>query len=450
MLMQKTELPQLSDGGNWLRTLAIARWITRDPLQVGLDFWRQYGDIASFKLNGLPLHVFLVHPRHVYELLITHARHIRKDVTYTDTKRGLARFFGNGLLTSEGEFWRKQRKLVAPAFHAVRVNAYAECMTRYTLETIETWQDGAQVDVAEAMTNITLKIISYTLLHQTDLNIADRLGTAIARIQTFALQNFFFPLPFPSFGAFHAWQARRTLDQIVYAIIRERRADPTDRGDLLSMLLLTQDEDGNRMSDAEARDEVVTLFLAGHETTANALKWTFKLLSENPEAEARLHAELDAVLGGRTPTLADLPQLPYTNAVIKESMRLYPPAWTFSREALSDLEIGGYRIPKGAVLIVNTYITHRHPDFWQAPETFQPGRFLPENESKIDKWAYIPFGGGQRVCLGQSFALLEAVLLLATIASRFKLRLLPDHPIKQRAAITLYPENGLPMRVHKR
>lgn len=442
--------PRLSDNGNWLRTITIGLQMSRDPLQASLDLWRQHGDVFSFKVNGLPLHSFLMHPDHVQELLITHAKHIRKDATYTDTKQGLARFFGNGLLTSEGAFWRKQRKLAAPAFHATRVNAYAESMTRYASETLDGWQDGAELDIAHEMMLTTLKIISYTLLHQTDTNTAKRINEAMARIQQFAIQNFFIPLPFPTPSTLQARQARRMLDEVIYGVIRQRRADPSDRGDLLSMLLLTEDEDGNRMSDTEARDEAVTLFLAGHETTANTMNWTFKLLAENPEAEAKLHAELDSVLGGRAPTLADLRALPYTNAVIKEAMRLYPPAWSFSRELLTDLEIGGYHFPKGSVVILTSYITHRHPDFWEAPEAFRPERFLPENEGKIDKWAYIPFGGGQRVCIGQAFAMLEAALILATVASRYTLRLVPNRPIKRRAAITLYPEGGLPMTVHRR
>ena len=254
----------------------------------------------------------------------------------------------------------------------------------------------------------------------------------------------------PTPQKFRADRAVRELDRIVYGMINERRASGEDKGDLLSMLLLAEDEDGSRMSDKQARDEAVTLFLAGHETTANALNWTWYLLAQHPEVEAKLHDELDTVLAGQPPTLDDLKRLPYTEMVMKESMRLYPPAWSFSREALEDIQLGDYTVPKGSVVAILGYLTHRDPRWWDAPEAFMPERFSEENEANIPRYVYIPFGGGPRICIGNSFAMMEARLLLATIASRYRLALSPGQKVEPQPLITLNPKNGLPMTLRVR
>ena len=260
----------------------------------------------------------------------------------------------------------------------------------------------------------------------------------------------FLPKWIPTPGHIQARRAEKDLDEIVYGYINDRRKTGDDKGDLLSMLLLAEDEDGNRMTDKQVRDEAVTLYLAGHETTSNAMTWTFYLLEQNAEAEAKLHAELDDVLGGRTPTLADLRNLPYTEMVLKESMRLLPPVYGVGREAVEEVEIGGYTIPAGSNVGLHFYRAHRHPDFWNDPEKFDPERFSPENEKNIPRYAYMPFGGGPRVCIGNSFAMMEAQLLLATIAQHYKLRLAPEANVVLDPKITLRPKHGMPMTLHKR
>jgi cytochrome P450 len=279
-----------------------------------------------------------------------------------------------------------------------------------------------------------------------------KLNQAMRSVQELmmASQFSFLPAWMPTPLELRGRKAGRDLDEFVYGIIHQRRASNEDKGDLLSMLLMAEDDDGNHMTDVQVRDEVLTLFLAGHETTANAMNWTFMLLAQHPEIEARLHEELDMVLQGRSPTLADLKQLPYTEMVIKESMRLYPPAWSFSREATADLVIDGYQIPKKSGIIIHAYGTHHNPAYWDQPEVFNPERFSKENEVKIQKYSYIPFGGGPRVCIGFSFAMMEAQLLLATIAQRYRLNLEPGQIIEKAAMITLFPKNGLTMTIKKR
>lgn len=441
----------ISDKGRPLMTLNFMIDMARDMLGKLIRMRDQHGDTFMFQMAGMPPNYVFTRPEHVRDILITNAKNIQKDVGFTDTKIGLARWLGSGLLTSEGTFWRRQRKMIAPAFHAQRVSAYAETMAQYTGEMLATWQDGQTRDIAHEMADLTLNVISETMLHSVNRADTARIARAMRDIQeAFGPFGQLLPAWFPLPSRLRAAQGGRDLDEIVYRIIRERRADPTDRGDLLSMMMLTEGDDGERMTDRELRDEAVTLFLAGHETTANTLNWTFRLLAKHPEIEAKLHAELDSVLGGRLPTLADLRRLPYTEMVIKESMRLYPPAWSFSREAVNDMNVDGYHIPKGSMIVLSQSLTHRHPDFWADPDRFDPERFSPANEPNIEKWAYFPFGGGQRVCIGQSFAMLEAVLLLAGISSQYKLRLAPTYRDEAAAVITLYPKYGLPMTLHKR
>lgn len=414
------------------------------------DLFSTYGDTFYVRIGNQPLVFFFTKPEHVRDILITNASGIRKDDEYTNPKTGLARFFGTGLLTSEGEFWKRQRKLIAPAFHTQRVSAYADTMVRYAQELVNTWRDGELRNIASDMMNLTMNIISYTLFSSTNQDDNQRIGQAVEIIQKIFSDGGVLPVWFPTRARYRGKRAERDLNHMVYRILAERRADLRDTGDLLSMLLLTEGDNGERMTDKEIRDEIVTLYLAGHETTANTLNWTFYLLSRHPEVEKRMHAELDTVLAGRAPTLADLPHLRYTEQVIKESLRLYPPAWAFSREAIVDLNIGGYDVPAGSIIQIMPYFIHRNPHVWERPSEFDPDRFSEANIHKIDKWAYIPFGGGQRICIGQSFAMLEAHLILVTIASRYQLRLKEGHIVKPFAAITLYPQGGLPMTVHKR
>ena len=269
-------------------------------------------------------------------------------------------------------------------------------------------------------------------------------------IQKVMGEAWFLPPWVPDPRQWRANRAKRDLDEIVYRMIGEWRATGEDRGDLLSMLLLAEDEDGKRMTDRQARDELVTLMLAGHETTANTLNWTWMLLAQHPEVEAKLHAELDAVLGGRPPSLEDLPNLAYTEMVVKEAMRLYPAAWAISREAIEDVPLRNGTLPRGSVVGVMIYFTHRDPRWWPDPERFDPERFRAENAAAIPRYAYLPFGGGPRVCIGNGFAMMEARLLLATIASRYRLELAPGHVVKPAPLITFNPKGGMPLIVRSR
>ncbi len=426
-------------------------WLFRgDIISIFDGWWRDYGDVYCVRVGNTRQYVITA-PEAIHQVLVLEAEKFHKDVDYTDPKRGLARFLGNGLLTSDGSFWKRQRRLAAPAFHARRIEAYAATMVDYTLKTLDGWRDGALLDISREMTRTTMLIVARTLFDADVAGDVERVGQAMEVIQRYAGDKAP-PLPpwVPTPMELRARRACRDLDDIIYAIIRQRRASGEDRGDLLSMLLLARDERGDYMSDRQARDEAVTLFLAGHETTANTLNWTWYLLAQHPEVEAKLHAELDAALAGRPPTLADLERLPYTEMVIKESLRLYPPAWGFGRLAVADVEIGGYMIPAGSSVGILSYFTHRHPDYWDEPERFWPERFSPENEARIHKYAYIPFGGGPRICIGSSFAMMEARLLLATIASRYRLQLMPGQRVEMLPLITLNPKGGLPMTARAR
>ena len=421
------------------------RHMQADLLGILRGWAQRYGDIVLTRA-GRELNYNVFHPDMIHEVLVEHAPSLHKTPDYTDPKLGLARFLGGGLLTSDGEFWKRQRKLVAPALHARRVESYAETMVTFTLRALEGWHSGEILDVDGAMTRLTLDIVAKTLFDTDVAEDAATIGRAMADLQrafgTFTILPAWVLTP----GRQKAARAARDLDSIVYRLIDERRGSGEDRGDLLSMLLLAVDEAGG-MTRQQARDEAVTLFLAGHETTANALKWTWYLLSEHPAVEAKLHAELDRALGGQPPTLADLERLPYTEMVIKEAMRLYPPAYAFSRLAMADLTVGGYYVPKGSALHLSPFVTHRDPRWFPEPDRFDPDRFAPEREKELPRYAYFPFGGGPRVCIGNAFAMMEARLIVATIAGRYRLVLAPGQRVEPEPLITLVPKHGLKMRV---
>lgn len=434
--------------------LHTLREVERDPLAYLQQATQRYGDLWQME-TGPMRQVIISHPDHIYEVCVRQADQFHKDRDYSDTRRGLARFLGNGLLTSDGEFWKRQRKLVAPAFHTRRISAYAETMIERTLHMLDGWEGQRELDVDAEMMRLTLQIVVKALFNADITEEAERVGDAMTVLQYMAGSNSFsiealLPEWLPTPKRFRENRAVSDLDGIVYPLIAERRASGEDKGDLLSMLLLSEDEDGGRMSDKQVRDEAVTLFLAGHETTANTLNWTWMLLAQHPEVEARLHAEIDAVLGDRPPKLADLKQLPYAEQVIKESMRLYPPAYAFGRMALNDVEIDGYVIPQGSSVGVISYLAHRDPRWWDEPERFNPDRFSPEHEPHIRRYSYLPFGAGPRICIGNSFAMMEAHLLLVAVAQRYQLRLAPGQVVEPEPLITLRPKNGLHMRLEAR
>ncbi|MCS6925788.1 MAG: cytochrome P450 [Candidatus Binatia bacterium] len=417
----------------------------RDPLRFLQESARRYGDLVHFTIASQ--HVFLLnHPAYIQDVLVTHHRNFVKG-------RGLERakdFLGEGLLTSEGELHRRQRRLVQPAFHRQRIAAYGAVMVEYAARTRARWQEGARIDIAQEMMRLTLAVVTKTLFDAEVEAEASAVGAAITTLMEGwpRLMSPFYPvwkrLPLPSTRRLAEAGAR--LDAIIHQIISERRRSGADRGDLLSMLLLAQDEEGGGgMTDKQVRDEAMTLFLAGHETTANALTWTWYLLSQHPQVDAQLYAELDRVLAGRLPTADDVPQLPYTRMVFAESMRLYPPAWVLGRRALEAYEIPPYTIPANALLLMSPYVVHRDPRYFSDPDRFDPQRWTPEAQAERPKFAYFPFGGGPRQCIGEAFAWMEGVLLLATIAQRWRLRLVPGHPVVPHPLVTLRPKYGMPM-----
>jgi cytochrome P450 len=423
----------------------------KDPLGFFVRAAREYGDVVRCRILKGEVY-FLVHPDHVREVLVARQHDFMKGRGIQWAKT----FLGEGLLTSEGEFHTRQRRLSQPAFHRQRLQAYGAVMTDFAVRAAARWRDGGTVDMAREMNALTMAVVGKTLFDADVLSEADEIGASLTAIVSL-FHRFNHPfaalvnrLPLPSNIRFA--RARERLDGIIYRIVAERRASGRDHGDLLSMLLLARDDegDGGRMTDRQLRDEVMTLFLAGHETTANALTWTLYLLAQNPEAEAALHDELRAVLGGRVPTAEDIPALRVTEGVFAEAMRLFPPAWGLGRKALRDVDLGGFTIPAGAFVVLSPYVTHRDPRFFPDPLRFDPGRFTPEARAARPKFAYFPFGGGARGCIGEPFAWMEGVLLLATLAERFSFRVAPGQRVAPHALITLRPRYGMRMVLRAR
>lgn len=430
--------------------LGNMRAFTRDTLGFLLET-RRYGDLVTVRFG--PYISFIVnHPDLIHQILVTDADKFYKAAI---TRKVMEPVVGKGLFSNEGEPWKRQRRLTQPAFHTRRIGAYADVMVKHTLRQIATWTPGSTRSIDREMAELTMGIIAETLFNAEVGPEADAIGQAVTTVLSIMNRRFdrLFPtpnwLPIPENWTFKREIAR--LDALIQRFIDERRRTGEDRGDLLSMLLLAQDEDdGGFMTDKQVRDEAITLFGAGHETTSNALMWTFYCLSEHPEVETRLHAEIDAVLGERPPTLDDLLRLPYTEMVIKEAMRLYPPAWSATREPKTDVTLGGWLVRRGEAIMLNFYGVHRDPRFFPDPERFDPERFNPENEKRIPKYAYLPFGGGPRICIGNAFAMMEARLILATIAQRFTLRLAPGHTVTPERVFTLRSKGGMPMIVMPR
>ncbi len=361
---------------------------------------------------------------------------------------------GESLLTSEGETHRRQRRLIQPMFHHERIATYAEPMVRRAEDAAARWTDGAELDVHAEMAALTLAIVGETLF---GADVDEERSATVRRALTDTLAMFdrvYSPvfrvlarLPTPTMRRYRRIEA--DLDRVIDELIAERRATGASGGDLLSLLLRAQ-EDGAGMADEQVRDEALTLFLAGHETTANALAWTWWLLSEHPDVEARLHAELERALGGRSPTAADLERLGYARMVLSESIRLRPPAWAIGRRAIRDVRIGETDVPAGSIVVVAPWLLHHDARWWPEPEAFRPERWTPSESAGRPRGAFVPFGGGPRVCVGEPFAWMEGVLLLSTIAQRWRFRLVPGRAVEAQPVVTLRPRNGLPMRAERR
>ena len=420
-----------------------------NPLAFGRRVSAEYGDVVDLRIFNRRIFL-LTRPEHIHQVLVRDADKFHKSPVY---RIFLGRALGEGLLTSEGDFWRRQRKLAQPAFHHGRIQSYAETMVEYADAAATRWADQETVQVGQEMARLTLEVVCRTLF-STDIRAqADRIGFALTELLEAVTKAVdapvFLPewLPTPNNRRIRHGVAE--LDSVIMPLIEARRQSGEDTGDLLSMLLLARDEDGNGMSDKQVRDEAVTIVLAGHETTANALTWAWVSLAQHPEVEAKLHAELDSVLQGELPSLEHVHNLPYTDMVMKETMRLYPPIPEFGRQAQADVQLGDYAVSAGTIIIVPVYAVHHDARWFDDPDTFRPERFA-KDAAALPKFAYLPFSGGPRVCIGNSFAQMEAVLLLATLAQRYRLSLEPGQNVTPEATLTLRPKENLTMQLYPR
>ena len=409
------------------------------------------GDVSAFKIAGAQ--AFLInHPDLIRDLLVTNHAKFMKGRALQRAK-GL---LGEGLLTSEKEFHLRQRRMIQPSFHRARINEYAKAMIEFGTRMADEWQDGDVRDVDREMMRLTLWIVGKTLFSANVEDEAMQVGEAMTTIvsmfnfMVLPFSEILEKLPLPPIKKLK--KARATLNEVIYKIINERRATGEDRGDLLSMLLMAQDEEtGGAMTDEQVRDECLTLFLAGHETTANALTWTFYLLSQNPGAEAKFHRELDEVLGGKDITPEDYPRLKYTEQILAESLRLFPPAWTVGRLATEPHEFNGYEIPAKSLVLASPFVMQRDPRFWENADEFIPERWETLSIKEAgNKFIYFPFSKGVRNCIGEGFAWMEGVLLLAILGRKWKLSLMPEQKIALNPMITLRPKFGMRMRIENR
>jgi cytochrome P450 len=419
-----------------------------DPLGVYSRWAAEYGGIFHYRFLWNHIY-FLSDPGYIDYVLVRNASNFVKDRT-TRNSRWL---LGEGLVLSEGDYWMRQRRLIQPAFHRDRIAGYAAVMTQYTRDMLGGWHSGAAIDIHREMMQLTLRVVIRSLFgvetgetqaisRSMHLLMSDSTGIRLL------MPPWLRSLPWPGMRELRC--AAGDLNRAVAHMIAQRRQSKESGEDLLAMLMATRDEDGSGMSDKQIRDEVMTFFLAGHETTALALSWALYLLSRNPDAEQKLHEEVDRLLVGRAAELSDLPALIWTDCIIKEAMRLYPPAWAMGRTALKEFELGGYSIPKGAIIAMSQWVVHRDARHFPDPGKFDPGRWTAERAQKLPRFAYFPFGGGQRQCIGNTFATMEAVLALATIAQRFQVRVPADYTAEPTPGFTLRPRGGIPARIAER
>lgn len=425
----------------------VARFTT-DSLGFLTDLKLEHGDVVCMKLLGKPWFM-LSHPDDIEACLVKNAKSMGRD-QYVEI---LERALGKGLLTNEGESWKRQRKLMAHAFTPKRIRSYGAAMAAVGDRSLKGWRDGDTIDVHEEMSRVALEVVAEVLFGASvEQSEVDTVQGAMHVLNDYFANSpeavLMLPEWFPTPRLRRVARAVAAIDGVIYRIIGQRRRGE-DRDDLLGTLLAAHDEGGEGMSDQQLRDEAVTLFLAGHETTALMLGHTMYLLGKYPDVERKLYAEIEGVLQGALPTAKDVKRLPYTERVLKEAMRLCPPAWTTGREALEDVEIGGYRIPRGAQILISQWVVHRDPRFYPNPEAFDPDRW--ENEKDLPRYAYFPFGGGPRVCIGNHFAMMEATLLLAILMQRYRLELLQGQRLELQPSVTLRPKgSGMKMRVHAR
>jgi cytochrome P450 len=442
------------DATKGLPLLGHALAMARDPLALFLDLQREHGDVAPFRLGRVRGHL-VSHPELVDQVMRKKAKHYSR---MTPVYEAMTRFAGHGILTSEGEHWKRHRRIVQPAFHRQRLRAFADAMARVTAEHLERAVPGKEVDASDEMMRLTLKIVSETLLGTRTDRDAEDIGRAIDAAQRYVERVisgvFESSRVLPTPAQRRLARANVIMDRVAYRLIEEKRVRPGD--DVISMLVQARYEDGTELPARQIRDEVLTLMAAGHETTANALSWTLALLSRHPGVRRNLEAEVDAVLGGRAPTLDDLPRLRYARWVFDETLRLRPPAWTTGRLCIETHELqadgtGRHTIPEGHVVLVSPWVTHHRADLWDNPMGFDPERWEALSQpGALHPFAYFPFGGGPRKCVGYEFAYIEATIVLAMIAQRRRFDLVPGHPVAYAPRITLGLKGGLRMRVTPR
>lgn len=416
------------------------REAVRNPLHYFESLARTYGDIVQYRSTLEPAYL-LSHPAYIRHVLLTNGRNYDKN-TFLN-KYLIESVAGQGLLTSENPLWRQQRRLIQPAFHMRSLVRYEALMAEAALCSIERLEAaaalGRPVDIAAEMMHLTLDIVTRALFTYDINEHAGQIAVAMNDMTTIGK---------PRHNKVRA--AIAYMDQLVFALIAQRRAATDRPDDLLTLLLEARYEDGTPMSEQQVRDEVMALLVAGHETTASTLSWTWYLLAQHPVEMERMVAEQAALLGGHLPTVAEFAGLPYTDQVVREAMRLYPSAWSISRRAIEADEIDGYQIPAGAIVAMSPYVMHRHPRYWEEPDCFRPERFAPEQESARPPFVYFPFGGGARKCIGEHFALMESMIILPAIAQRFRLRTVADHPVEPHALVTLRPRHGILVTVERR
>ncbi|MBX9770080.1 MAG: cytochrome P450 [Candidatus Obscuribacterales bacterium] len=434
--------------GNWL--LGNADDLKKDPLNFLVKSHKENGDCVAMRIGTFPM-LFITDPDLIHEVLVTKATIFTKDVAIKNNPE----FFGNGLLRSEGELWKRQRKLASPAFSPKRLEEYSKVMVEHTEKRVASWKDGANIDINREMMRLTLSIAAKTLFdadQQDDEEFEEALHDAqkylAERLDDFILLMLPDWVPFPA--NVHLHEAIQKIDKVVYKLINERRGKTEGRNDLLSSLMAVQDDDGSKMSDQQVRDEVFTLFFAGHETTALTMTWTLLLLAQHPEVEAKLLEEIKTVLGDRQPVGHDTHSLNYARKVVMESMRVLPPVWGLGREASEDTTIGPYDVPKGTSILISQWVNNKDERWFPNPEKFDPDRWTTEFNEKLPKYAFFPFGGGPRTCIGNNFALMEAVLLLVIIMKNYHLELDTTHKVEYQPGVTLKPKTGVKVILHKR
>ena len=454
MTIAATAPPRNAPGPRGHFLLGNLSTFKRDPIGMLLDLHHEFGDVVRNRLGPYVTHA-VIHPDFVKYILQDNYKNYVRGKFYARFKL----FFGDGLLTMDGPAWLQHRRIAQPLFHRRTVEEVATIITTATTAMLERWEahtaHGAPVDMVPEMMRLTLSILGQTILGLDISDAAPEVGQAVRvglrAMMPAASLNEMIPPWIPTPYNRQVRRAQRTLHQIVDRVIAEHRRGDRDSTDLVALLLASRDEEtGAGLSDREVHDEVMTIFLAGHETTGTGLAWSLYAIAKHPEVRRKLEAEVDTVLSGRTPTLEDLPRLPYSRMVVEESLRVYPPIWGFTRDAVAEDEIGGYHIPAGSSIFLSPYITHRHPAFWDNPDAFDPERFAPEQAAARPRFAYFPFGGGPRKCIGNHLALLQMQLAVAMIAQRYHLHPLPGHPVQHGALVSLHPLHGIRMRVRSR